>query len=152
METQETDRTPTVTLAPDVREWGRLQAFLDGACARFGVPESVRFDLQLICEEWFLNVVTHGFRDLARAAGGTGHRPFFRLTVRKNEDGEIALIFEDNAVPFDPLAHPEPDLAAETDRRPVGGLGIYLIRRKADRCAYRRIDGLNELTAYKKIR
>ena len=50
-------------------------------------------------------------------------------------------------MPFDPLAKVMPDTTALSAReRPVGGLGLYMVRRLVDEIAYARRDGQNVLT------
>lgn len=44
----------------------------------------------------------------------------------------------DTGAPFNILALPPPDLTSDIEQRPVGGLGIHLIRTMMDEVAYRR--------------
>ena len=46
---------------------------------------------------------------------------------------------------YDPLAHAPPDLDADIADRPIGGLGIHLVRELAQDARYRREDGWNIL-------
>ena len=55
------------------------------------------------------------------------------------------------ALPFDPLTAKAPDLGAEADARPIGGLGIHLVRAIMDRVAYERVGGTNRLLLEKDI-
>ncbi|HSE94372.1 MAG TPA: ATP-binding protein, partial [Methylomirabilota bacterium] len=54
--------------------------------------------------------------------------------------------FADTAHPFDPLARPDPDLDIPAAERPVGGLGVFLVKRLAHRCEYTREGDQNVLT------
>ena len=51
----------------------------------------------------------------------------------------------DRGVPFDPLSRAEPVLADSLSNRPVGGLGIFLIRRLTTSLTYCRDDGQNRV-------
>jgi anti-sigma regulatory factor (Ser/Thr protein kinase) len=95
-------------------------------------------DVELIAEEWLTNVV--------RAARG---QPLPRLSVELAlpENG-IVLTFCDDGAAFDPLQAAAPDLELSLDERPVGGLGIHLIRQTARQCEYEHADGCNLLRVH----
>ena len=57
----------------------------------------------------------------------------------------------DTGTPFDPLSAADPDLDAHIDERPVGGLGLYLIRSLAQDIRYRREGDTNLLTVVLRI-
>lgn len=50
---------------------------------------------------------------------------------------EARISFTDNGVPYNPLENPEPDLNVEPRERPIGGLGIYIVRKTMDRVTYK---------------
>ena len=53
----------------------------------------------------------------------------------------------DSGKPFDPLEDaPVPDVDAPIDERPIGGLGIYLVRNMMDDMQYRREGDRNYIT------
>ena len=56
----------------------------------------------------------------------------------------------DSGIPFDPTLSPDPDLSADVKDRPIGGLGIYLVKRIMDQVTYARKDGQNILSMTKK--
>jgi anti-sigma regulatory factor (Ser/Thr protein kinase) len=60
--------------------------------------------------------------------------------------GELAVEFGDQGVEFNPLTISPPDLTLELTARPVGGLGVFLLREFADSLSYRREQGWNRLT------
>ena len=90
-------------------------------------------DAQVIVEELACNVMDHadGAGELAMA-----------LHVA---DGRIVLEIRDDGAAYDLLAHPSPDLDADIDQRPIGGLGIHLVRELSQDAQYRRQDGWNVL-------
>jgi serine/threonine-protein kinase RsbW len=104
-----------------------FQAALDQVCARAGIAAEIRNDLQVVLDEVCSNVFKHAYS----APGGT-----LRLTVRRLSDA-IELTFTDQGRAFDPLSLPAPDLTLPLDERPLGGLGIHLVRQMTDRQSYR---------------
>jgi anti-sigma regulatory factor (Ser/Thr protein kinase) len=73
--------------------------------------------------------------------------------VRLRRTGDsVAVEVEDDGRPFDPLQVPPPDLTLSLEQRPIGGLGIHLIRNLMDEVSYARRDGRNVLKMAKHLR
>ena len=70
--------------------------------------------------------------------------------IREGDTFTVEL--EDDARPYNPLEAPEPDLEAEIDDRPIGGLGVHLVRTIMDTVNYRRTHNRNLLIMSKKGR
>ena len=66
--------------------------------------------------------------------------------------GEDRLEFRisDNGIPFDPTVAADPDVAADVKDRPIGGLGIFLVKHIMDQVSYCRENGKNILSMTKK--
>jgi serine/threonine-protein kinase RsbW len=56
----------------------------------------------------------------------------------------------DAGPPFDPTAVPLPDVTRPAEARPVGGLGLLLVRRSVDALRYARVGGHNVVTLEKR--
>jgi serine/threonine-protein kinase RsbW len=83
------------------------------------VSDRSRLALELATEEHFANIVNHGYRDQLE------HLIHIRLIWVR--DG-IQIEFQDDGIPYDPLKESAPDLTVPMDARPVGGLGVHMIR------------------------
>jgi len=79
--------------------------------------------------------------NIVRCSGATT----FDIDYLYRKDG-YALVFSDAGTPFDPLAHPDPDVAAAAEDRAIGGLGIFMVKQMAASVAYARAGGRNVLT------
>ncbi|MET0654599.1 MAG: ATP-binding protein [Pseudoxanthomonas sp.] len=126
-----------------------LNASLEAVLARHGISQGVRGDVRLIVEELASNAIAYGGIDGAnnddagRDGNGVGQH---ELSVHIAIDGDLlTLEFRDQGAPFDPLSLAAPDLDADIMDRPLGGLGLYLIRQIAEETHYRRIDDANLL-------
>ena len=53
---------------------------------------------------------------------------------------------EDNGQPFDPTQDSWPDVTSSLTARPVGGLGLHLVKKFADSLSYEFTDGWNRVT------
>ena len=115
---------------------GDLVAAIDGVLAREGVPAPVAHDVQLVAEEVVCNALDYGRIE------GREHEISVGIAIR---DGVITLEFRDDCVAFNPLEQPDPDLEADIEDRPIGGLGVHLIRQLAEEVSYRREEPHNIL-------
>ena len=64
---------------------------------------------------------------------------------------KLTFVISDNGKPFDPTAAEPPDTSLLVSKRPIGGLGIYLMRRCMDAVSYKRTDDCNILSLTKTI-
>ena len=79
---------------------------------------------------------------------GREHPIVVRLSVR---EGVLTAHVEDDGRAFNPLEAPAPDIDAGIDERPIGGLGIHLVRSVMSSVEYRREDGRNILIMTKQL-
>jgi serine/threonine-protein kinase RsbW len=64
----------------------------------------------------------------------------------------LTVVLSDDGPPFDPFGQAEPDTTLSVEDRPIGGLGIHLVRKVMDRLEYRRQDGKNILIMKKRVK
>lgn len=116
-------------VVPNERERLRdLTDALDTVLANNGIDRAVIDDVRLVTEEVVANAMDHGFE------AGLQHECIVEVRVA---GGLLALEFRDDGRPFDPLQAEDPDLDADIADRPIGGLGVHLIRALAERVEYR---------------
>jgi serine/threonine-protein kinase RsbW len=114
-----------------------IQAWLETHACRLGAAPASIPALMLAVEECVNNIAIHGY---GRERGDVE----LEMTRRSNV---LILRIKDNAVTFNPLAMPAPELSTALDERPIGGLGIHLVRKSVDRVRYRTPSaGGNQLT------
>lgn len=83
---------------------------LDRACAD---------DLRLVCDELVANVLRH-----ASKAGDATVEVEMRVDARA-----VRLSVRDNGPAFDSFNQPEPYVGPDVEKRRVGGLGLYLVKK-----------------------
>lgn len=49
----------------------------------------------------------------------------------------MTLTFRDCGIPYNPLEHRMPDIRLSAEERPVGGLGIHIVKESMDTVEYR---------------
>ena len=72
-------------------------------------------------------------------------------TVRIAVDDDVTIEFEDSGTAFNPLSAKEPDITAAAEKRKIGGLGIFMVRKIMDSVTYQRQGSKNVLTIKKKL-
>jgi len=105
-------------------------------------PPEVQYLANLAVEELITNCIKYGYEDAA------DHIIEVKLQISGNE---LALTVTDDGRPFNPLELPEPDIRLAIEDRPIGGLGIYLLRRMSDHMDYVRAAGRNSVTVRKSM-
>jgi len=115
---------------------------LDEIAARRNLPAPSLAGLHLALEEHLTNIISHGYK-----AGQSG-----TIAVRfVLETCGLRVEIEDDARPFDPTAQSEVDTSLSMDAKPLGGLGILMIRKSVDDLEYRHVGDRNILTMKKRF-
>ena len=131
-----------VVVINNISEVDRLHRSVSQFCRKHGLSPEIEGDLSLALEEILVNVIRHGHPE------GGKHEIQVRLSLQ--QDWVIATV-EDDGMPFNPLEAPEPDLDSPLETRPIGGLGIHLVRNITDSWEYHRSEGRNRLVVRKHV-
>lgn len=127
----------TLQLHNDVNQVTLLTEWVEQIGEKFQLSSSAVFQLNLALEEAVVNVIDYAYPEQEGM-------PIF-LDVEKQDD---SLMFElrDKGLPFDPTKSQDPDLTLPVEERPIGGLGIFLVRNIMAAVSYARQDDTNILT------
>lgn len=127
-----------LNLKNDLSELARIAEEVESHGNARGWPARWIMNLNLSLDELITNTVSYGYRDTDE------HEIRVTLTER---DGTLVAVLEDDGVAFDPFtATPVPNLEADVEERPIGGLGVYIVRTLMDEVAYERADDCNRIT------
>ncbi|MEM1246143.1 MAG: ATP-binding protein [Acidobacteriota bacterium] len=154
----------TLKLVATLAEVGRASTAVTEFCQQHGIPERDHSALQVVIDELLTNTVSYGFESEG-AVGGTEdvtapHPTVDGLAEPADEDtvemkvprihldlelagGALRITIVDNGREFDPFALQQPDTHAELDDRPIGGLGVHIVKELMDDLSYRRESGKN---------
>ena len=132
----------SLILANDIAEISKLATFIDEIGEEFSLAPDVVFNLNLVLEEAVVNVINYAYPK--------EEHQFIYLSATLH-DGSIVFVLTDTGKEFDPTQAPEADITLSAEERPIGGLGIFLIRQIMNEVKYQRIDGKNVLTLEKKL-
>jgi serine/threonine-protein kinase RsbW len=132
----------SVTLVNDRSEVERLSRLVEAFGEAEGLPPESVFSVNLALDEVVTNIIRYAYDD------GRKHSIVIRLAL---EDGVLSAQVEDDGRAFNPLEMPPPDITASIEDRPIGGLGIHLVRSVMNSVEYRREDGRNMLIMKKRL-
>jgi anti-sigma regulatory factor (Ser/Thr protein kinase) len=123
-------------------ELQRLASELERFAQNHRIPEPDIHAFSLSLDELVTNTIAYGYDDQGP------HEIRVRLTLA---NGRLSAEVEDDGRPFNPLTAPQPDLTSAVEDRPVGGLGIHLVRSLMDHVDYRHESGKNHLMMRKQL-
>ena len=121
-------------------EISKLVTFIETIGEELGLSPALVMSLNLALEEAVSNIILYAYpkefnQDISIEA------------VKENN----ALIFTitDTGVEFDPTKGGDVDITLTVEDRPVGGLGIFLIKKIMNEVEYKRVDDMNVFTLKK---
>jgi len=95
-------------------------------------------NLLVVIDELLNNIVSHGCLHL-------GDRAEIGLQLLRSDE-RLVILLHDNGLAFNPVERRSPDVSSESEDRPIGGLGIHLMRGLTTATRYRYEDGVNWIT------
>ena len=131
-----------IVLTNRPEEQPRLLRALEAFVAEHRLPAKVLQAADLALEEHVTNVLHYAYADAA----------LHEIRVRLSCDERALLVeVEDDGRAFNSLDVPPVDTSVSLEQRPVGGLGIHLMRQFMDTLDYRREGGRNILRMTKRL-
>jgi anti-sigma regulatory factor (Ser/Thr protein kinase) len=129
-----------IELANDLSEIPKLATAVEAFGAAHALSDGTIFALNLVLEEVVTNVISYGYAE-------PGPRV---IAIELAVDGKhLHAVVADDAKAFNPLEREEPSLEGGVEERPVGGLGVHLLKTLMDDVSYRRENGRNILSMRK---
>ena len=128
--------TIALCLAADIREIAALAAALDRFGTDNGIAPEAIFKVKLVLDELINNVIDHG---MVSPRDG-------RIDLGISLEGSSLVIdMTDNARLYDPFLTAPPDVEADMDSRPIGGLGVHIVRSLMSEASYSASEGRNHI-------
>lgn len=126
------------TYKPTMDDLAKATADLEAALE--SVPPKEQMTMMVAADEIFANIVRY-----SKATDWT------LLVEKTDEPAGIRIVLTDDGVPFDPLATRDPDTKLSAEDRPIGGMGILIVKKTMSPVTYERKDGRNILSMGLKI-
>ena len=133
----------TLTIPARLDKLAQVRHFVTSAAAVLPCDEEIIDDIILATDEAVTNIIVHGYEE---------KEGDICVTVCQEPDACV-VILADNAPAYNPNDAPHPDINAPLSARPLGGLGVHLIRHLMDELRYQqKSDGSNELILVKRLK
>ena len=112
-------------------------------CEKHDVPMAVLLAFQVALDEVLTNIIDYAHPE----------HPVSLIAIHvSTPPGGLEITIEDNGIAFNPLeSDADPDLEQSLEERPIGGLGIHLVKSLMDTLEYRRQNNRNRLTLSKSL-
>jgi serine/threonine-protein kinase RsbW len=113
-----------------------LQGFIAGFAFEQGLAADDKARILIVIEELFTNLLRYGYPNQSEPEG-------VAEVALELEGGQLTIEFGDDGHAFDPFVSAATDLDQPVETRPVGGLGLHIVRELADEAHYSRRNGRN---------
>ena len=135
----ESDFYRMIELHDQISELEPMATWVNQICEELHISEVHCMNINLVLEEAVVNVVSYAYPDKTQ-------QHLFWVECEINKDKYSTWRIIDKGVPFDPTQQEEADITLNAEDRPIGGLGIFMIRQIADSVSYERKDDQNIFT------
>ena len=109
-----------------------------------GCTNSAKMDIDVAIDELFSNICYYAYKPEQSGKA--------KIVVDFYSENEVAIIFEDRGIPYNPLKKPDPDSKAALEDRQIGGLGIFIVKKTMNSMEYKHVNGHNVLKIKKIIK
>jgi len=121
-------------MANDSADLARVLDEVDAQLAPLPVSPKRKYAVRLALDELLSNVLRYAYDDSA----------VHRIDLTLETGAPFHLTIADDGKPFDPLADaPPPVLDGPVEDRPIGGLGLHILKKMGLQLSYRREAGRN---------
>ncbi len=125
-----------IELSSDISEIEKLNSEIELMLAKGLVLKEQFFNINLVLEEIFTNIVTHGCDQCVTN----------KIDIYFEIDEKVTIItIKDDAKPFNPLEAVGSNMLLPAEEREIGGLGIFLVKQLMDAVTYNYVKGENVL-------
>jgi sigma-B regulation protein RsbU (phosphoserine phosphatase) len=138
-----TSETIVVELKNRLPEIERLGRITDDFGQHYQLTAETSHNLKVALDEILTNIISYAYADSGE------HSILTRFCL---EQGKLTVEVEDDGRPFNPLNASEPNTEQLLEDRPIGGLGIHLVRQLMDELEYRRQNDRNILIMKLKLK
>lgn len=133
-------KTREITVIPENNNIDKVFSFIDESLKEFDIIPKHKFQLELAVEEIFVNIVNYSNADSVRVMATVFEEPLV-----------VSIQFIDDGIKFNPLEKEDADVHLDIEEKPIGGLGLILVKKNVDEISYEYLDNKNSLTIKKTL-
>ncbi len=137
--TQASPNYRRIELHNEIGQLAPMAAWIEATCEEFGASGALTMSINLALEEAVSNVIMYAYPD-------NGVSATFSVDFDLDDKDMATWRIIDSGKPFDPTAKEDADLSLDVMERPIGGLGIFMVKEIMDEVSYSRENGYNILS------
>ena len=130
-----------ITVKALTENLNEILSFIDGILEENDCSMKIQMQIDVAVEEIFVNIANYAYGEETGEA----------VIQAGTDDEGFYVTFIDSGIPYNPLEKEDPDTTLGADERPIGGLGIYMVKKSMDKVEYEYKDGRNIFTIRKKL-
>ena len=131
-----------IRISNNLNEIVVLASFIEELGEELSLPAETVMNINLALEEAVANIIMYAYPPKEQ------HIILLKVT---STEKQLIFLLTDKGASFDPTQVEEVDITLPIEERPIGGLGIFLIRSIMNEISYQRIDNENRLIMKKDI-
>lgn len=121
-----------------------ITAFVEEQLELIDCPMKAQIQISVAIDEVLNNIASYAY-------GGDTGQVTVRLEIAEEDRKSVHISFIDTGIPYNPLEREDPDITLSAEKREIGGLGIYMVKKSMDSVEYQYENGHNILTIKKDI-
>ena len=133
---------PRISITNKIENLEKVASFIEQFCIENNLSDNISFDLHLVEDELATNIINYAFDD--------DREHIIDISIEL-ESGNVKMRIADDGKEFNILEAKEANVDLPLEERPIGGLGIFLVKQKMDFIDYKRKENKNILTLTKRI-
>ena len=124
-----------LTVEAKTEKLDEVIAFIDEYLEKWGCSMKFITQIELAVEEIFVNIASYAYKDKEGMA---------TISIR-HMGKDVEIMFSDNGTPYNPLEKEDPDMTLSVEDKPIGGMGIYIVKKSMNSVNYEYIGDNNVL-------
>ena len=132
-----------LTIPATVENIEKVTEFVNSQLEEINCPIKAKMQIDIAIDELFGNIAHYAYKPETGPAT-------VRVEVTETPISVI-VTFIDHGIPYDPLKKDDPDVTLSAEKRAIGGLGIFMVKKTMDEITYEYKDGQNILSIRKDL-
>lgn len=126
-----------ISIKNDVEELGRVAVLVDNISDELHLSDEQHMNIGLVLDEMVSNAIFYAYPDGTEAT----------IDIKAESDGQtLTFVLSDQGQEFDPTKVISTDMDENPAERPLGGMGIFIVKNIMNHVSYQRLEGRNLLT------
>ncbi|MBR6172709.1 MAG: ATP-binding protein [Eubacterium sp.] len=139
------DESKRITVEAVLENVEKVTEFVNQELEQLGCSVKTQMQIDVAIDELFGNIANYAYHPQK------GGMATIEVSKSAESPAQVAITFQDQGKPYNPLEKEDPDITLGAAERPIGGLGIFLVKKTMDDIAYEYRDGKNILTIKKNL-